>query len=376
MLRNRLIPALTVLALSAPVAPAQAEDSAPRRLDLRDPGWEITGEGAVVEELDGHTALRLLSGSATFRDIEFEDGTIEFDLQVTDHRAFAYIYFRMASDAEHEEFYFRSHKSRLPDAIQYAPVYNNRSQWQLYHAAGSTAAAFMPPGEWIPIRVVVKGDQAAVFVGKVDDPQLIVNNLAHDPRPGFLALRSFMTFGTPPNTFVANFANVVVSPDVVDFDFPPVAVADPLPGQVSNWQLSHACAPEEGDILELPSEVIESANWKATAVNSAGLLEIERHVVRPEGARRASVLARLVIPSKEAATRRLDLGFSDEVSVFLNGRLLAIDDERYSFNFPRRQGLLTSKQLSLFLPLEAGDNELVLAITDSFGGWGLRGLLH
>jgi hypothetical protein len=376
MMREKLIPALILLALPTAIAPLRAEDSVARRLDLRDPGWEIVGEGAVVEQLDGETALRLLSGSATFRGIEFEDGTIEFDLQVTDHRAFAYIYFRMASDAEHEEFYFRSHKSRLPDAIQYAPVYKNRSQWQLYHAAGSTAAAFFPPGEWIPVKVVVEGDQAAVFVGAADEPQLIVSNLAHESQSGYLALRSFMTSGTPPNTYVANFANVVVSPGVVDFDFPPVAVADPLPGQVANWQLSHAFAPNEGDILELPAEILETVDWNPTGVNSNGLLEIERHVVRPEGARRASILARLVIPAEAAMTRRLDLGFSDEVSVFLNGRLLAIDDERYSFNFPRRQGLLTAKQLSLFLPLEAGDNELILAVTDSFGGWGLRGLLH
>lgn len=61
----------------------------------------------MVELFDGELALRLRSGKATFRGLEFLDGTIEFDLQVTEQRSFAYLYFRMPTDNEHEEFYFR-----------------------------------------------------------------------------------------------------------------------------------------------------------------------------------------------------------------------------------------------------------------------------
>ena len=45
----------------------------------------------------------------------------------------------------------------------------------------------------------------------------------------------------------------------------------------------------------------------------------------------------------------------------------------YSFNFPRRQGLITLDQASLYLQLNAGDNALVVAVTETFGGWGLIG---
>ncbi len=115
------------------IAPSSAADSGPLQLGFDDPGWEIEGEDSVVEQLDGELALRLKSGHATFRDLELLDGTIEFDLQVTELRSFAYIYFRMVSDDEHEEFYYRPHKSLLPDAVQYAPVYKGSGQWQLYH---------------------------------------------------------------------------------------------------------------------------------------------------------------------------------------------------------------------------------------------------
>jgi hypothetical protein len=374
MMTSRLesICALALLGLVLGLAPAPADESEPMRLDFEKPGWELAGEGTVIEELDGQTALRLVSGNAIYRDLEFSDGTIEFDLRVTLHRSFAYLYFRMQNDNEHEEIYFRPHKTRLPDAIQYAPVYKGRSQWQLYHDAGSTAAANLPPGEWIPIKLVVEGSRAAVFVGAAEVPQLIVRELAHDPQPGFIALRSFMTFGTPPNTHVANFANVVVRPGVIDYEFPDPEATTPVAGLIAEWDLSPAFAPADGAVLELPAETL-ATEWKTAAANPGGLLEIERHVTRPEGVRRATVLARLRLSSENGGTRRLALGFSDELSVFLNGRLLTVVDQSYSFNAPRRQGLLTADQISVFLPLEKGDNEIILAITDRFGGWGLSG---
>jgi len=370
------LPAVFIALTLAISSSAEAAESKPLRLDLTDPGWEFSGEGTIVQELDGQLALRLMSGHATYRDLEFLDGTIEFDLQVTELRSFAYLYFRMLSDDEHEEFYFRPHKSLLPDAVQYTPVYKGSSQWQLYHDADFTAAARFPSNEWIPVKVVVEGTQAAVFVGDVAQPQLVVPKLARKPAAGYLALRSFMTFGTPPDTYVANFANVTVTPGVIDYEFPePAATAADL-GVIDEWLLSSSFAPAEGDILELPAEVLASDAWTAVAARDDGLVELERFVDRPEGVRRASVVARLKLTAAQATTRRLNLGFSDEISVFLNGRLLVVDDQSYSFNLPRRQGLWRTGQLSLFLPLEEGTNDLAIVVTDRFGGWALSGLLE
>ncbi|MFW6088995.1 MAG: hypothetical protein ACODAB_04525, partial [Gemmatimonadota bacterium] len=48
---------------------------------------------------------------------------------------------------------------------------------------------------------------------------------------------------------------------------------------------------------------------------------------------------------------------------------------RYSFstNFPRRQGLISLDQASLYLPLAPGENVLMVVVSDAFGGWGLMG---
>ncbi|MFQ5349656.1 MAG: DUF6265 family protein, partial [Thermoanaerobaculia bacterium] len=175
---------------------------------------------------------------------------------------------------------------------------------------------------------------------------------------------------------ITNFANVVVRPGVVDYEFPP---REPAPsaegGRITTWQISPPFVPAEGLVTELPEKILAGDGWQSVAANADGVVEIERHVTRPQGVRRVGVLARLRLTVAEAVDSRLDLGFSDEVSVFLNGRLLVADDESYSFNLPRRQGLLTDGQLSVFLPLAKGTNELVLAVTDRFGGWGLSGKL-
>ena len=58
---------------------------------------------------------------------------------------------------------------------------------------------------------------------------------------------------------------------------------------------------------------------------------------------------------------------------FVNGTPLFRGEASYSFDRPRREGLIGFDQARLYLPLKADDNELAVIVTDSFGGWGLMG---
>lgn len=357
-----------VMLTAAQVAAAQ-----PRRLDFTDPAWKLSGEDTKVETYLGQTALRLRSGAAQRPDVRFGDGTIELDVAVTAHRSFVYVQLRIQSEGEREEFYLRPHKSGLPDAMQYAPVFQDESNWQLYHGPGYTAAAELPAATWIHVRIVVSGDRAAVFVGDVDEPQLITP-LARGSRPGFIGLRGFISRATPAGLYTGNFANLVVRPGEVPFEFPERQAADQPPaGTITHWRVSPAFVPQDGAVQELPEEILSPDAWTTLAAEPSGLLVLGRHVAKPPEVRRAAVAARVVVHSREAAIRRFNFGYSDEVSVFLNGRLLFSGNNTYSFNFPRRQGLITLEQGALYLPLREGANELLLAVSDSFGGWGLMG---
>ena len=71
--------------------------------------------------------------------------------------------------------------------------------------------------------------------------------------------------------------------------------------------------------------------------------------------------------------KRLNLGYSDDALVALNGAPIVYLDDSYRFNLPRRQGLIGLEQAAVYLPLVRGDNELVVAISDVFGGWAVMG---
>jgi hypothetical protein len=78
-----------------------------------------------------------------------------------------------------------------------------------------------------------------------------------------------------------------------------------------------------------------------------------------------------MLKSENAHTCAIHLGFSDELTLSLNGQLLSYLDAVYRFNKPRQQGLMHPEQAVIYLPLVKGDNVLQAIVSDRFGGWGL-----
>jgi hypothetical protein len=356
-----------------------AQTASERPLPLSDKTWELQGERTTIVRDGGRDVLEIETGTARRRDVQFENGTIDFDVQLTSRRSFVYVEFRGAGAGEYEEIYLRPHKSSLPDAVQYAPVWQGRSSWQLYHGAGATAAVSFEPGEWTHVRVIVEGRRAALFVKDMDRPALVVPRLARDPQPGFVGLGGFLPAGVPGAGPIARFANVVVRPGPIAFDFqaalaaaatsdPPAVPAVP----VSSWAVSQSFVPANADTSELPSAAVTGPFRKIDA-DPNGLVELHRHVPVPKNSRLTAGVARVRVRATTAGTYPFELGFSDIVTVFLNGRPIFRGDATYTFDRPRREGLIGYDQARLYLPLAAGDNDLSIVISDVFGGWGVMG---
>jgi len=362
-----MLTSLLVLASALAAEPA-------RELPFTDGGWKTGDPKARVETLGGKTALRLTSAMSVRRDVDFKDGTIEFDLWSTGERAFAYIHFRMQSEKESEAVYFRLHKSRLPDAIQYDPFYQGLGNWQLFHGPESTAAADLVAGRWIHVKLELQGEKAALFLDHAREPVLAVPKLARGSGGGFIALRSFLGANIkgevePPSSF----ANVVIRPDAFDYDFAKIVEAKtaPLPGLVTRFRLSPGFMAPEGPVRTLGGPAAAPETWPLANVLPSGLAILGSQVEVPEKARRYSAIAAFRVRADADGVKRLRLGFSDEVSVFLNGQILFSGDQRYIFNFPRQEGLIHLDQASVYLPLKKGDNEVRLVVSEVFGGWGL-----
>jgi len=342
-----------------------------------DPAWSFEPAAAVkTTEYLGRPALVIGSGRALRRDIKFADGTVEFDMAVTGGRAFAYFQFRMTSDDDHEEVYFRPHKDGLPDAVQYAPVHQGLSAWQFYHGPGGTAPAEFVRKGWTHIKVVIGGPSLAVFVGNSSTPQLVVPRMARPSTEGYIALRNFLPAGIDPARHATAFANLVIRPGAVDYDFSKVVAAASPPGTITRWEISRPFAPDSGPVNSLSDSVLKSAQWRTLTADPSGLLNLAAHLTIPAKLRSWGALARLVLTAERAGTVRLRLGFSDRVTVFLNGRPLFSGDQRYFFDNPRQEGVIGFHQATVHLALRPGRNEVVLAVTDQFGGFGLMGRLE
>jgi hypothetical protein len=366
-MKSKLAFLLLVGAGSARLASAQAQP-----LPLTDGGWELKGPSVKLERYDSRDVLTVENGFAYRRDVRLQDGTVDFDVQVTRRRSFVYLMFRMADDREYEDLYLRPHKSSLPDAIQYAPVYQGASAWQLYHGPGATSAVTFEPGSWTHVRLVLQGEKAAVFVGDLAKPALVIPRLARPVAPGYLALRGFAPPGSGSGP-IARSANVSIQPGAAPFDFS-ASTRDAAAGSVRAWSVSRAFAvPKDVAVPTLPAPDVLGAFQTIEALPS-GLVELHRHVKLPAAdSREAAAVARIRLRAASAGIRRLDLGFSDVATVFLNGRPLFRSDAHYSFDNPRQEGLIHYGQATVFLPLEKGDNDLAILVSDDFGGWGLMG---
>jgi hypothetical protein len=352
--------------------------------------WSLDGASAMAS-YKGRDVLQVETGFGFKRDVRLMDGTIDFDVELTRRRSFVYLQFRMVTDDEHEEIYLRPHKSDLPDALQYAPVWQGQSAWQLHHGPGGTGAVAFDAGVWTHVRLVMQGRHAAVFVTDMTTPALLVPHLMREPQPGYIAIGGFANpeDGTP----IARFSNVSLRPGPATFDFapalakqasmpPPPVSAGAQPATASptaktlvirEWSLSKSFAP--ATLAGVPSVPPASVlgEFQTVATEPGGLLELHRHVKLPATGRFTAAIARVRVRAARAGTYAFDLGFSDVATVFVNGTPMFTRDDSYSFDQPRRDGLIGYDQARVYLPLRSGMNDLSVLVSDRFGGWGVMG---
>jgi hypothetical protein len=82
------------------------------------------------------------------------------------------------------------------------------------------------------------------------------------------------------------------------------------------------------------------------------------------------VYARTTIDSDRDQVKKLYIGYSDDVSVFLNGKILYRGRSAQGFRDPGFLGIVNPENDAVYIPLRKGSNELMLAVSELGGGWG------
>ena len=367
--------ALCVLAL---LFGSAVHSQTPRTLSVPpdSPRWDLEGQ-AKPAEYQGRKSLFLDGGAAVLKDFEMRDGVVDVDVATPASRGFFGIQFRIVDDGANAEWvYLRQHKSGLPDALQYTPVLNTGADWQIYNGPGFTAAVDIPKDVWFHLRLEVAGAQAKLYVKDMDKPVLVMNDLKSGVQKGQVAL-AVLTGAT----YFSNF-EIRTTPDAAwQRRLPPMP-----PGTLTKWSLSPSYDALERNLERpLPPSESDAIRWQDVEAESPGFVVVNRYRESPhprvsfanDFSKRLEpqpgmkvVYARTSIDSDRDQVKKLYIGYSDDVSVFLNGKILFRGRSAQNFRDPGFLGIVNPENDAVYLPLKKGSNELMLAVSELGGGWG------
>ena len=310
----------------------------------------------------GQTALKMRGGLALLPEVDLQNGMVEFDIAIGPERGFVGLIFRMADDGNYENFYIRPHQPGNPDANQYQPVFNGSASWQLYHGPEYASPTQYRYNEWMPVRVVYAGDIAEVYIDS-DEPVLRIPILKHSSKGGAIGISA-------GNFAPAHFTNFRYTQLANAYQFP-AAQIEVLPeaGVVTEWQVSDVFDEATlNGIVELDSDQQDNRTWTSLAAEPTGITNLAQVAAIGEG--QNTVFAKLSLPAAYGHSKVMQLGYSDKAKVFVNGALVYSGDNTYLSRDYRYLGTIGLFD-SVVLPLKPGENEVWIAVTEAFGGWGI-----
>lgn len=323
--------------------------------------WDMAG-AAIVNRF----GRECVTGAAILKDVEFSNGVIEVDIATPDRtRAYPGVVFRMQDQTNMEWVYVRPHRSPFySDAIQYTPMINRVTGWQLYSGDGYTAAADFPADEWVHLKLEISGTQARVYVNGAIEPDLTITDLKHGVSRGAIGVLD----STGEAACFSNFS--YMADENLSFAAPPSA--ETPPGTIARWEVSRAIKAERVNREAYPGFLaIANAGWQQVEAEPSGLVDVGRYAERSEGGPDL-VFARATLLSPESQDIEFSFGYSDEVDLFLNGRKVFSANSAYRSRDPSFLGVIGLFD-TVHLTLEKGLNEIFLMVTENFGGWGLMG---
>lgn len=346
--------------------------------------WEISAQESEIVEYMGRESLYLNGGLAVVADSEFTDGIIQFDVAFDEERGFPGVVWRLQDLENFERFYMRPHQSGNADATQYTPVYNGVSAWQLYSGPGFTMPAVHTFNEWFTVEVVVVGEQAEVYLNDLVTPTLFIPNLKRGMEAGQVGL--YVEAGFPDPFAPAYFSN---------FGYITLDDEEPLSDALATSAEESAVATDTVEIMPIESWLVsnvftgtqlmnklvltdsdkENLTWTELVNEPSGLANLSRVAVLNPRTGENTVFVQTTIIADEAKVQPLQIGFSDEVRVYLNDMLIFQgNDTAYTrdYRFLGTAGYYDT----IYLQLEEGENELWLAVSETFGGWGVLAQLE
>ncbi len=326
--------------------------------------WEINARSYVLENYKGKDAIYLQTGSMTLKDSLFLNGTIEFDLYLKETQGFPGLYFRSRGNSA-EQWYIRPHLSGKPDANQAAASINGVTPWQLLFGTKYSFPYTYNYNGWTHVKLVVKDDKAQVFLDNAETPHLSWNLFLPNEK-GTISFRG-------GNREALHIADIKIDKDAHDLiDFKPIK-NKPIDGLVKEWEVSDKF---EEKLLADPtkiSSVIKNRKWgRKIQLEEGKAANISRvQMLRNENPGE-TVFAKIEIHSEKDQIKLFHFGYSDRVVAVLNGEAIYKGNNGWRTRDYRYLGTIGLFD-GIYLNLKKGKNTLLMAVSESFGGWLITG---
>jgi hypothetical protein len=361
--------ALLTAVLTPAMAAAQTE-ATQETIEFEGGIWKGIAQEARVERYLGRDALSFLRGQLWLDGAEFSDGVIEFDVAYEEAQSFIGMMWRAENDGHYEDIYVRAHLNGKPDAFQYTPNENGLSAWQIFADGNAQTAVDEKYGAWNHVKLVAIGDAADIYFNS-DEPVMHVPDLKTDIASGRLGVWGFSLGGK--RSYFSNFTVRPLGKD--DMLIGKAVETDPPPeGLISSWSVSSTFAEADvADALSLPKDMTEDLSWNSLAVETNGIANLAKLSAPAKDA--DTVFIRLNIKSDKKQVKELRFGYSDRVRIYLNGKRIYFGNAGWrvrDYRFLGTVGFFDSAGLDL----KKGDNELLVAVSETFGGWAWAGAME
>jgi len=302
------------------------------------------------------------SGQVAIKGLNFKDGTIEFDVESILPGFAQSVYFHKKDEKEQEIVYLRvanAGDTLANEAVQYCPYFDGVNMWDMY--PNYQAPAPIKKGDWNHIKLVIHGKRMQVYVNGDTSPVLDIPKLEGNYGEGGVSFEG-----------ASYISNISVRPDDTG-NLSPEEAPD-LTRHQSNylreWAVTEPVVLESG--REATREQLPDGDLYKDVITAEreGLINLTRKFGMNQ--ERKVVWLKAVIESASAQANFLDLGFSDEVWVFLNGQMVWVDKNLFqqgAGKYPK--GRISVANTRIPLNLKPGKNELTLAVANDFYGWGV-----
>ena len=294
--------------------------------------------------------MTLNGGMAASRTARFAAGSIDFDIKPLGYDDAGVVFHREGS-AEGEFVYLRADPDcpAANDCIQYAPITHTMMSWNVY--PNDQGPAPISPTGWNHVHIEVAAQGMRVYVNHAAEPSLVVPTLWGSRHDGGLGFKG-----------PAVYANLVVDPRAAA-GLPVVPAASVEAGTIMEWRAAPPTAYDRRGTV-LARDAPAGDVWRPIGAEPTGLVDFGRAFGLARAPSPSLAWLRTDITADAPMRRTLQVGFAEEVWVFLNGQPVYAGSNQY-FPADRRlspDGRLEPDNASLSLALRKGRNEIVLAV--------------